>query len=52
MKINWNLLITLTLSLVIAAILLDWLLRPQPLASLPHPPGPVGFAMLPACPLA
>ena len=58
MRINLTLLTTLTLSIVIAGLVLAWVLRPEgkqeaqasePVTKLP--PGPVGFRMLPACAL-
>jgi hypothetical protein len=58
MRINVTLLITITLSIVIAGVILAWLLLPRPKleTQLVEPPaklpiGPVGFKMLPACAL-
>jgi hypothetical protein len=58
MKINWTLVTTLTLSIVIGGAILAWLFRvwkkleTKAESATPQlPPGPVGFKLLPACAL-
>ncbi len=57
MKPHLTLLLTITLSIVIASLILVWLFRREPKQEVQQfepntlPPGPVGFKMLAACAL-